>query len=267
MFSRRLVLSILVVCLVVLAFPTPAFAALTTAQRLTNLEKLTASQTTRLNSIQTSLNAANANIKLLQIRLATANNRIASLETTPVMKLNPYAAGLATANARIASLETTPVMKLNPYVSVSTVATGGVVGPNIFITGANLHIRSGAGSTDAVNGKGNLIVGYDEMVGSTEASRTGSHNLVVGPRHKFTSWGSLIAGRTNSALAPVAVVFGNGNTVSANGGSITGGQMNLVGGWWGSISGGFGLLVNSVHDWATAGYGSPTGTNGVGTNY
>jgi hypothetical protein len=264
MFSRRLVLGFLAVCLVVLAFPTPAFAALTTAQRLANLEKLTAAQTARLNSIQTSLNAANANIKLLQIRLATANNRIASLETTPVMKLNPYAPSL---NARITSLETTPVMKLNPYVLVSATATGGVVGPNIFITGANLHIRSGAGNTEAANGKGNLIVGYDEMVGSSEASRTGSHNVVIGPRHKFTSWGGLIGGRTNSALAPFAVVFGNGNTVSANGGSITGGQKNIVEGWWGSISGGFSLLVATVRDWATVGYGSPTGTNGVGVNY
>ena len=60
-------------------------------------------------------------------------------------------------------------------------------GPNeVVITGANLRIVNGLGSTDTTNGLGNLIVGYNESrEGSMECllvptacrdTRTGSHN-------------------------------------------------------------------------------------------
>ncbi len=46
---------------------------------------------------------------------------------------------------------------------MDTGTLNGLAGPNILITGANVHIRSGSGTTGGFeNGKANLIVGYNE---------------------------------------------------------------------------------------------------------
>src|SRR5207244_2154260 len=83
--------------------------------------------------------------------------------------------------------------------------------------------RFGAGATDGpVNGKGNLIVGYDANTGGH--ARTGSHNLVVGDEHTYSSYGGLVTGSHNSVLAPGASVTGGGNnTASAEFASVSGG--------------------------------------------
>jgi hypothetical protein len=80
------------------------------------------------------------------------------------------------------------------------------VGNDIFITGANLHVQSGAGSTDATpNGLGNLIIGYGEVSGH---GRTGSHNLVLGMANGYDSYGAIVAGWGNYSNAPFASVLG-----------------------------------------------------------
>src|SRR5262249_59496226 len=70
---------------------------------------------------------------------------------------------------------------------------------SVVLTGANLHIRNGLGATNgnpgtpnpedatvtAVNGLGNLIVGYDEK--PYWAVRTGSHNILVGYAPSYSS--------------------------------------------------------------------------------
>jgi hypothetical protein len=65
-------------------------------------------------------------------------------------------------------------------------------GNEVFITGANLHLVNGLGSTDCFNeeqdqeipdcpnGLGNLIVGYNEPRQFGETIHTGSHNVVIG---------------------------------------------------------------------------------------
>jgi hypothetical protein len=91
----------------------------------------------------------------------------------------------------------------------------------IFITGANLHIVNGLGSTDCTdeeenpipdcpNGLGNLIVGYNEPRG--EDIRTGSHNVVVGPFHNFSRVGGLVVGLFNEISGDYATVSGGGST-------------------------------------------------------
>ncbi|MCW5198701.1 hypothetical protein VU06_03010 [Desulfobulbus sp. F3] len=85
---------------------------------------------------------------------------------------------------------------IGPYLTVDSKR-------NIYLTGANLHIRSGSGSTyGALNGLGNLIIGYNENYSPTEdmpvAARTGSHHLVVGPYHSYSSYGGLVAGYRNT---------------------------------------------------------------------
>jgi hypothetical protein len=68
----------------------------------------------------------------------------------------------------------------------------------VVITGANLRIINGLGSTATTNGLGNLIVGYNEPRDIVNVE-TGSHNVVVGQRHNFSSFGGL--GRTEQRYA------------------------------------------------------------------
>lgn len=91
---------------------------------------------------------------------------------------------------------------------------------SVVFTGANVYVQSGGGSTNAtINGLGNLIVGYNEDNGDV---RTGSHNLIVGSNHSYSSFGG--------------VVFGYDNSVSGIFSSVTGGD-------WGAASGDYSLSL------------------------
>jgi hypothetical protein len=115
------------------------------------------------------------------------------------------------------------VYALDPFVSVNPNGTGpdkGVNGPNIYITGANLHIVSGSGITQPADqtGLGNLIIGYDEPplnVQLPNGDRQGSHNLVLGRYNHFPVDGAanIIGGMNNTASGDSCLVMGQGNTV------------------------------------------------------
>jgi hypothetical protein len=103
--------------------------------------------------------------------------------------------------ARIAILEAKLV-----YMSIESGTVNGLSGPHVIFTGANVHIRSGSDSTDdngALKGLGNLIVGYNEERSSIN-DRTGSHNIVVGAKNNFSSYGGLVVGYSilSAALSP-----------------------------------------------------------------
>jgi hypothetical protein len=88
-----------------------------------------------------------------------------------------------------------------------------VEGNDITISGANLYVNDGSGTTDGpVNGLGNLVIGYNELRGSGD-DRTGSHNLVIGSRNNFSSYGGLVVGREASLSAPFAIA-GFGTSVA-----------------------------------------------------
>jgi hypothetical protein len=121
----------------------------------------------------------------------------------------------------------------------------------IFITGANLHIVNGLGSTDCFNvpdcpnGLGNLIVGYNKLRVSVpegpevENIRTGSHNVVVGREHNFSSVGGMVIGRINEISAPFAsIITGQENKASGFASSISGGYLNEALGSFAAVSGG-----------------------------
>lgn len=108
--------------------------------------------------------------------------------------------------------------------------------PTVKISGANLQVVNGSGAIQNVNGLGNVIIGYDEH--AADIKQTGSHNLVLGDRQTFTSWGGLLAGSKNSVTAPLSVSFGFGNDVKAKWATITAGYFNVAGGEGSSISGG-----------------------------
>jgi hypothetical protein len=104
-------------------------------------------------------------------------------------------------------------------------------GSTLRLSGVNLQIVSGAGSTDAApNGTGNVVVGYGESDGGGE-EQSGSHNLVLGMNNEYRSWGGIVSGRSNELAAPnAAVLGGNGNRVRAPEAACIGGSFNDVSG-------------------------------------
>lgn len=134
--------------------------------------------------------------------------------------------------------------------------------PVLRVAGANLQVVSGSGSTaGTVNGVGNVIIGYNETSAgaltvcsdgtfSTQPTclspavwganqHTGSHNLVIGSGHSYTSYGGLVAGNENAV-----------NRVSA---SVTGGRNNNASGQYSSVSGGGTNLAQGDYSSITAG--------------
>jgi len=115
---------------------------------------------------------------------------------------------------------------------------GGTV-KTISFHGVNVRIVNGTGTTDGVvDGAGNLIVGYNELRGAGD-DRSGSHNLVVGKEHNFSSFGGLLAGQRN--------------TVSGGWSSVSGGRLNAASGLLSSVSGGAFNEASGDHSSVSAG--------------
>jgi hypothetical protein len=122
----------------------------------------------------------------------------------------------------------------------------------VVITGANLRIINGLGQTDCgpqdhpipdcPNGLGNLIVGYNEPREGEETRRTGSHHVVVGPQHNFSSVGGLVVGRQNEIRGAFA--------------SVSGGVRNTAAGEHASVSGGRDVRQEAKEGWAAGSMGA-----------
>jgi len=123
------------------------------------------------------------------------------------------------------------------------------VGDDIFIDGANLHVRNGGGITNGANGFGNIIIGYNELRSDATDDRSGSHMLVLGSGNNFTSFGGIVSGELNSTEAPFSsIIGGDGNStfseIDFTGGltknmAIIGGSRNIAVGTGGVAVGGF----------------------------
>ena len=125
-------------------------------------------------------------------------------------------------------------------------------------SGVNVQIVNGLGATNGyrddpvtndtllttTNGVGNLIVGYNELrmlpfPFPLPNDRTGSHNIVVGTRNDYTSYGGLVAGDFNASSGPYSsVAGGNDNQALGLYASISGGFGGRAMGPWSAISGG-----------------------------
>jgi hypothetical protein len=138
--------------------------------------------------------------------------------------------------ALVATLQAGIVPNLGTYLRIGT--HNGQ--PAALFEAVNVMVVNGTGSTGgATNGVGNLIVGYDEFDGEPDDNKSGSHNLVVGDQHNYSSFGGLVAGRQNSVLAAGATVSGGqNNTASGFVSSVSGGNSNAASGSWSSVSGG-----------------------------
>ncbi len=107
----------------------------------------------------------------------------------------------------------------------------------ITFSNVNLQIVNGKGATGEINGKGNLIVGYNEYRGGGDV-RNGSHNIIVGSRNNYSSFGGIVSGTANDITGRYASVVG-GHTNSAGGefSTIVGGAKNKAKGKYASING------------------------------
>jgi hypothetical protein len=119
----------------------------------------------------------------------------------------------------------------------SVTGAGGL--PEVRITGANLRLVNGLRATATANGLGNLLVGYNEpRQGGNE--ETGSHNVVVGQGHNFSSFGGLVVGRQNEISGAFAAISGGfDNTASGASAAVSGGIFNRASGASAAVSGGF----------------------------
>jgi hypothetical protein len=163
--------------------------------------------------------------------------RLAALEATVTAQ-----------NAKIADLqETVAAQQTQIAVQAAKLAPVSVSGTVFTISGVNVRVVDGSGSTASTLGLGNLAIGYnaEQPLGGTNI-RTGSQNLIVGD-YNCTSYGGLVAGRFNGILGPYASVSGGqGNIASGNYGSVSGGAANMASGNYASVGGGYGNTASAL---------------------
>lgn len=113
-------------------------------------------------------------------------------------------------------------------------------GDTLLLEGMNLQVVNGTGATWGTrNGLGNVIIGYNEPLSpAPRGYRLGSHYLVVGDQHTYTSYAGVVAGRRNTTSGPYALIGGYSNTASGNYVSVTGGVYNTGSGNNSSVTGG-----------------------------
>jgi|GEM_PF-4334785 len=131
------------------------------------------------------------------------------------------------------------IEELERKLSEITTLLSGVTRSNGTITFSNVNLQlvNGKGATGIPNGKGNLIVGYNEPRGNGDV-RGGSHNIVVGSRNNYGSVGGLVTGSGNDISGRYSVVLGgHNNLASGEFSSVTGGARNNAKGRYTSISG------------------------------
>ena len=178
------------------------------------------------------------------------------------------------------------LVPLSQFVSVSTATINDLAGPHVIFNGVNVHIRNGiqSGNSFSENGKGNLIVGYNERSGADPAERGGSHNVVVGGYHRYNfgvgfvmgyanrlggdgasvsggafndagnEFATVSAGSHNQALGLFSSVSGgDSNIASGSTASVTAGQSNTAEGDGASVTGGMANLAGALYTTVTGG--------------
>lgn len=232
-----------------------------------------ASEVTIPNSFQSGATAVasevNDNFTAVETAVDDNDSRIAELEAL-----------VATLQTRIAELEDSEVMALGPYVSVDEISDSR--GPLVQLSGVNLQIVNGEGSTESINGLGNVIIGYDEVTELTSyyycsdpaytnetacatagevwsnSLKIGSHYLVLGSQNNYSRYGGFVSGYRNYARGIYSNVSGgNVNDATGDYSSVSGGTGGDATGTASSISGGNG-------NYAT---GECSSVSGGSTNY
>jgi hypothetical protein len=90
--------------------------------------------------------------------------------------------------------------------------------PTVEFAAVNVQIVNGSTHTNTVNGTGNLVAGYDESAGT----QSGSHDLILGEQQTDRGYGDILGGIGNAANGAHVTAFGDRNTVSGMGSSVSG---------------------------------------------
>ncbi|MDA0728733.1 MAG: hypothetical protein O3B70_02480 [Bacteroidetes bacterium] len=140
-----------------------------------------------------------------------------------------------------------PLLNLLPMASHFTYSAST---QTMVLSGVNLQINNGSGmSYGSGNGLGNLILGYNEVEGGYHLPngdlaagevRTGSHNIILGPGHSYTTNGGLVGGYNN--------------TLSAKGGCLLSGQSSLASGNYAAVLGGMDNRATGNHSCISGGH-------------
>ena len=142
------------------------------------------------------------------------------------------------------------------------------------LSGLDLQVVNGTGSTEEMNGLGNVIIGYNADPAATE--RTGSHNLVIGDEHSYTSHSGIASGLNNNLSEVRSFVSGTDNTASGNDSFVGGGTGNTASGSLSFVGGGDRNTASNEASFVGGGYvntasnlgsfaGGGTGTTASGT--
>ena len=205
----------------------------------------------------------NANFNAVKAAADDNDRRIAALEATVTALQNTVTA----LQTQLSTVTSSNVMALNPYLTVDTASDPR--GPMVRFHSVNVQVVNGLGSTNTVNGLGNLIIGYDEVdtsgnshctIGTTSGDnpitdsgtcgtaggtwttagfKTGSHYLVVGTQNNYSRWGGIVAGESNTSNYDYASVTGGyNNTAGGSFSSVSGGASNTAARAGSSVSGG-----------------------------
>ena len=188
---------------------------------------------TQITTLSGKLDTVSAQVGTLQTQQAADEDKIATLQTKQT-----------TDEASVTALTT-----LLSGVSRVTLDSQ----PTLRFSGMNLQLVNGAGTESAVNGRGNLIVGYDDN--SEGRPRTGSHNIITGDDNSWTSYGGLVGGDSNRLDGPESAIIG-GSEDQSNGrwSAISGGEDNTASGDEASVSGGEGNTANALGASVSGGY-------------
>ncbi len=210
--------------------------------------------TTIIANLTTTVNGNNSTITDLQNAIASIDNSISSLNS----QMHDTGVTLGV------------VFNQTKYISSGTDMNGF---PATFISGCNVWVQDGSGSTNdgggALRGLGNLIVGYNETSNFTN-TRSGSHNLIVGTQNNYSSYGGFIAGTSNGISAPFAMITGGffnlatassssvsggySNSAYGNCSSVSGGSANYASGQYSSVTGGFSNLASNYYSSVSGGF-------------
>lgn len=129
----------------------------------------------------------------------------------------------------------------------------------------NVHITNGQGKTDTKNGRGNLIVGYNENPQAIN-KRSGSHNVVIGSGHSYNSYAGFVAGESNHLLAASASILGGHNNVAyGESSTVAGGGKNSAQGKADCIAGGDSNSTGAKDGYQTILGGAENTTSGRGS--
>ena len=197
------------------------------------------------NGIPGRVAALEAAVQNLQTALTAETNRATNAEAALQTALTAETNRATNAEIALQGADTTQNGQIAALQATMHFVT--VAGNEMYIIGANLHILNGLGSTDQINGLGNLIVGYNALRGDGSDARTGSHNVIGGDNNNYSSFGGLVVGQFNTISNMYASVSGGYDNTASNGfASVSGGQGNIASGGVASVSGGYHNTASST---------------------